>query len=94
MGLNCTVAGWGTRSLTSGYARILQNALLPILSDEVCKADHVYGPSKISRGMFCAGYMEGGIDTCQGDSGGPLVCLIDGNYLSLKISSKLIIVYS
>ncbi|RXG58518.1 Neurotrypsin [Armadillidium vulgare] len=76
-GLNCTVAGWGTRSAASGFSRILQSTLLPILSDSICKADYVYGSRRISQGMFCAGYMEGGVDTCQGDSGGPLICLVN-----------------
>ena len=38
----------------------------------------VYGPKKLSSGMFCAGFLEGGVDTCQGDSGGGLVCDVRG----------------
>ena len=62
--------------------------MLPILPDATCRSDHVYGPTKISSGMFCAGYMEGGIDTCQGDSGGPLACKVDGK-LTHKTNLKM-----
>ena len=63
--------------------------MVPILSDSTCRQDHIYGANRLTRGMFCAGHLEGGVDTCQGDSGGPLVCDINGiNILKLYISLK------
>ncbi|XP_064108356.1 uncharacterized protein LOC135216798 [Macrobrachium nipponense] len=84
---NCTVAGWGSLGIALGRSRVLQSALLPILPDEICKADNVYGDTRLTEGMFCAGYLEGGIDTCQGDSGGPMVCIVDGRHTVVGITS-------
>lgn len=49
-----------------------------MLSDDTCTAPYVYGAERIRSGMFCAGFLEGGVDACQGDSGGGLVCVVDG----------------
>ena len=43
----------------------MQTARLPLLETDQCIAPHVYGPNRIGGGMFCAGFLEGGIDTCQ-----------------------------
>ena len=48
-----------------------QSLELPILSNSTC--ENVY-KDKYRRGMFCAGFLEGGKDSCHGDAGGPLVC--------------------
>jgi len=74
-GKECTISGWGsTGQAAGGYARRLQSAKVPILKTEECMKKQVYGPDKLTGGMFCAGFLEGGIDSCQGDSGGPMVC--------------------
>jgi len=69
----CVISGWGSTG-ASPLPSVLQEATVPVLSDEVCNdADHYNG--QIIRGrMFCAGRSTGGVDACQGDSGGPLVC--------------------
>ena len=64
--LNCTVYGWGsTASQQPGFARFMQAAKIPLLNTEQCIAPQVYGPNKIGSGMFCAGFLDGGVDTCQ-----------------------------
>ena len=43
----------------------MQAAKIPLLNTEQCIAPQVYGPNKIGGGMFCAGFLDGGVDTCQ-----------------------------
>jgi len=87
-GLNCTISGWGTtKAAGSVYARRLRAAWIPLLPHETCKASFVYGTKTIADGMFCAGMLEGGMDSCQGDSGGALICLINGEFTLYGITS-------
>lgn len=50
------------------YSSQLLNARVFLISDERCRAPHVYG-SVLDNSMFCAGTLQGGIDSCQ-------VCLL------------------
>ncbi len=52
---------------------------MPLLDVEQCMSRQVYGPNRLGSGMFCAGFLEGGVDTCQGDSGGSLACKVTGD---------------
>lgn len=51
---------------------MLQAAQVPIVEHSVCA--NRFKPSKrnITERMFCAGFIDGGVDSCQGDSGGPV----------------------
>uniref|UniRef100_H0W1M7 Hepsin n=1 Tax=Cavia porcellus TaxID=10141 RepID=H0W1M7_CAVPO len=69
----CTVTGWGNTQYYGQQAGMLQEARVPIISNNVCNSPDFYG-NQIKPKMFCAGYPEGGVDACQGDSGGPFVC--------------------
>lgn len=42
----------------------LLDARVVLISQEKCKAPHVYGDS-LDDSMFCAGNMNGGVDSCQ-----------------------------
>ncbi|KAG8591317.1 hypothetical protein GDO81_000120 [Engystomops pustulosus] len=76
-GYMCDISGWGRMSEEAmDYANVLQEAIVPIVSDNQCSSPEVYG-SDISENMLCAGYFDCYIDACQGDSGGPLACQQD-----------------
>ena len=77
-GKRCYITGWGTLSSGGNQSIYLQEASVPIVSDEQCKAS--YGSSKIHESMICAGFDEGQVDACQGDSGGPMVCEFGGTW--------------
>lgn len=72
IGYSCIV--YFDRFNFTGFAKTLKSASVPIIDMKICKAAYVYGGTKISSGMFCAGNLDGGADACQGDSGGPMVC--------------------
>ncbi|XP_068610391.1 hyaluronan-binding protein 2 [Brachionichthys hirsutus] len=74
----CVISGWGTTE-TQRYSSHLMNARVFLISDERCKTPEVYG-NVLDDSMFCAGTLQGSIDSCQGDSGGPLVCEQGGTY--------------
>lgn len=46
------------------YSSQLLNARVFLISQERCKAPHIYG-TVLDESMFCAGTLQGGIDSCQ-----------------------------
>lgn len=70
-GEEAVVLGWGlTQESSHRTPEILQAVMVPIVSNETCRASYPY--DEVTDNMLCAGYSEGGKDACQGDSGGPL----------------------
>ncbi|XP_047114566.1 trypsin-1-like [Schistocerca piceifrons] len=65
-----TVVGWGRTAEDGALASVVQEAQVPILSLQQCRASR-YPAGRITDNMLCAG--QGSKDSCQGDSGGPLL---------------------
>ncbi len=101
--MNLTITGWGKMGYegydgndfgradgdNSEFARVvrLQEARVPIIPKSQCGDAKVYGPTRLSLGMFCAGHLDGGgPDACQGDSGGPAVASVGGRKTLLGVT--------
>jgi secreted trypsin-like serine protease len=72
-GTVATVVGWGASVKDGPLATTLQQAGVPILTDQTCGAAYpLLDPDPFDvLAMFCAG--DGTADTCTGDSGGPIM---------------------
>ncbi|XP_048201899.1 enteropeptidase [Perognathus longimembris pacificus] len=82
---NCSIAGWGRIVHQGPTPDILQEANVPLLSNEKCQQQ--MPEYNITENMICAGYEEGGVDSCQGDSGGPLMCQDDNSWVLVGVTS-------
>ncbi|XP_068440612.1 coagulation factor IX [Clinocottus analis] len=79
------VTGWGvTHYLARSSSRFLRKVTLPVVSYRDCTAstDQV-----ITDNMFCAGYLDVGLDACSGDSGGPFVVDYRGTWFLTGVVS-------
>ncbi|XP_036098820.1 enteropeptidase [Molossus molossus] len=81
----CSIAGWGKLFHQGPTANILQEADVPLISNEKCQQQ--MPEYSITENMVCAGYQEGGIDSCQGDSGGPLMCQENNRWFLAGVTS-------
>ncbi len=58
------VTGWGATKSGGSTATVLQEVVVPIMSNDECKKT-AYGEKRITANMLCAGIPEGGKDSCQ-----------------------------
>jgi len=70
--VQATIVGWGVTGEGVG-ATILQQAEVPLVATDKCRAFYAQYAIVIDATMICAGYEQGRVDACTGDSGGPLL---------------------
>ncbi|CAG9857958.1 unnamed protein product [Phyllotreta striolata] len=88
--LDGTVPGLGTLRYHGAMPCTVHEARLLVHNQTECfdMINSTGNDPNLIENAFCAGYLQGGIDTCQGDSGGPLQGLSEsGNYVLVGIVS-------
>ncbi|MFK7857870.1 MAG: serine protease [Granulosicoccus sp.] len=84
------IAGWGAIEYADPdnpvYPTMLQDALVPLITNELCNAPQSYG-GLIADTHLCAGFADGMVDACAGDSGGPLFINANGVQVQAGITS-------
>ena len=87
----CVISGWGKtydKQSDSALPTRLRGAVVPLVTDSLCRSLEVHGAAFVPERMICAGLLNGAVDTCQGDSGGGLVCPApDGSWQVVGIVS-------
>lgn len=58
------VTGWGVKKAGGATSAVLQEVMVPIMSNKDCR-NSAYGSSRITDNMMCAGYSDGKKDSCQ-----------------------------
>ncbi|XP_070607651.1 enteropeptidase [Erythrolamprus reginae] len=84
-GTKCSIAGWGQTTQEDSMSNILQEAEVPLITQQKCK--ELMPEYNITENMICAGYEKGGIDACKGDSGGPLMCPENKKWFLVGVTS-------
>lgn len=80
---DCWITGWGKVNFQDSWIPdILQEANVPIMSNEDCLDAHI---GYIRDTHICAG--TGYPNACSGDSGGPMSCLVDGDWYLAGLTS-------
>ncbi|XP_070834163.1 hyaluronan-binding protein 2-like [Chaetodon trifascialis] len=72
-GMECKISGWGATEESDYGSNHLLEANVLLINQGKCSESAIYG-KVLDDSMFCAGHLQGGVDSCQGDSGGPLTC--------------------
>ncbi|XP_060657482.1 venom serine protease Bi-VSP-like isoform X1 [Drosophila nasuta] len=72
------VIGWGKTQEGGESATVLNELMIPVMDNEVCRSSYeklnrYFSEDQFDKAVLCAGVLSGGKDTCQGDSGGPLM---------------------